>query len=241
MGIHGYGVPCRLPLILSKSRAIDASVTSRDRLALAVTPHPDAPRAVVSDASLFVLHLSFPSTMPPTSAYARRNFRPRLSQDVERDTNPRPHKRQRMLSSSPDPLLDSDLDSDPLTSLPPSSAPASPSPAPKLEGLKSLPTPILLVSLPAMLSHPPNHKYYIHSLVLSLTALRKCLALPALSPDIECRAWTGLAEIGMRVISGGMSQSEDHPWAKGIETEVCPMSCMYALLPQMEFFRWRKR
>ncbi len=46
------------------------------------------------------------------------------------------------------------------------------------------------------------------------------MALPALSPEIECRAWTGLAEIGMRVISGGMSQSEEHVWAKGIESEV---------------------
>ena len=56
--------------------------------------------------------------------------------------------------------------------------------------------------------------------MLSLTALRKCLTLPALSPEIECRAWTGLAEIGMKVISGGLSQSEDHPWASGIEAEV---------------------
>ena len=86
--------------------------------------------------------------------------------------------------------------------------------------VKSVPPAVLLVSLPGLLAHPPNHKYYIPSLMLSLTALRKCLTLPALSPEIECRAWTGLAEIGMKVISGGLSQSEDHPWASGIEAEV---------------------
>ncbi|KAH9926501.1 uncharacterized protein B0H18DRAFT_1006448 [Fomitopsis serialis] len=86
--------------------------------------------------------------------------------------------------------------------------------------LRPLPPAVLLISLPALLAHPPNHKYYIPSLVLSLTALRKCLTLSGLSPEIECRAWTGLAEIGMKVISGGLSQSEDCPWALGIETEV---------------------
>ncbi|KZT73388.1 hypothetical protein DAEQUDRAFT_721986 [Daedalea quercina L-15889] len=86
--------------------------------------------------------------------------------------------------------------------------------------LKPLSPAVLLVSLPGLLAHPPNHKYYIPSLVLSLAALRKCLKLSGLSPEIECRAWTGLAEIGMKVISGGLSQSEDYPWAKGIEGEV---------------------
>ncbi|OSD01133.1 hypothetical protein PYCCODRAFT_1468829 [Trametes coccinea BRFM310] len=86
--------------------------------------------------------------------------------------------------------------------------------------LKPLPPAVLLVSLPSILAHPPNHKYYVHSLVLSLKALRKCLSLPALLPDIECRAWTGLAELGMRVIAGGFSQSQEHPWANGIESEV---------------------
>lgn len=86
--------------------------------------------------------------------------------------------------------------------------------------MKSVSPAVLLVSLPGLLAHPPNHKYYVPSLMLSLAALRKCLTLSALSPEIECRAWTGLAEIGMKVISGGLSQSEDHPWANGIEAEV---------------------
>ncbi len=69
--------------------------------------------------------------------------------------------------------------------------------------------------------HPPNHRYHRLSVQLSLAALRKCLSLPALSPEVECRAWTGLAEIGMSVISGGLSEDDDRPWAKGIEAEVC--------------------
>ncbi|KAM5538360.1 hypothetical protein V8D89_007962 [Ganoderma adspersum] len=121
-------------------------------------------------------------------------------------------------------MADSDDYYSDLTSLPPSSNPALDrqplSRTPSEEGLKPIPTAILLVSLPALLAHPPNHKYYIHSLVLSLRALRKCLTLPALPPDIECRAWTGLAELGMRVIGGGFSQSDEHFWARGIESEV---------------------
>ncbi|KAI0937484.1 hypothetical protein AcV5_005386 [Taiwanofungus camphoratus] len=86
--------------------------------------------------------------------------------------------------------------------------------------LTPLPPAALLVSLPALLAHPPHHRFYIQSLCLSLFSFRKCLTLPALPPEIECRAWVGLAEIGMKVISGGLSQNDDHPWANGIEAEV---------------------
>ncbi|RDX44285.1 hypothetical protein OH76DRAFT_1359850 [Lentinus brumalis] len=153
-----------------------------------------------------------------------------MADDGTDDENPRPTKRQRIQST---PLSEADAYSEsllePLTPLPSQagSEPASRPPPFRTASqqqrdlsLKPIPPAILLVSLPSLLAHPPNHRFYIHSLVLSLTALRKCLALPALSPEIECRAWTGLAEIGMRVISGGMSQSEEHVWAKGIEAEV---------------------
>lgn len=126
------------------------------------------------------------------------------------DENPRPHKRAR-LDSSPA------MPSSSLSSL--TSAPTSPSKSQNPQ-LKPLPPAILLVSLPALLAHPPTHRYYIPSLCLSLCALRKCLTIPALSPEIECRAWTGLAEVGMRVISGGLHGNEDYPWARGIEAEV---------------------
>ena len=163
--------------------------------------------------------------MAPVPPPARRRNEPHPVHNYLMDGNPRPHKRQR-IHSSPSPMPASDDYYSDLTSLPPSSNPAlarqplSRTPSSE-EGLRPIPTAILLVSLPALLAHPPNHKYYVHSLVLSLRALRKCLTLPALPPDIECRAWTGLAELGMRVISGGFSQSDEHVWARGIESEVC--------------------
>ncbi|KAI0352218.1 hypothetical protein OH77DRAFT_1485975 [Trametes cingulata] len=170
--------------------------------------------------------------MPATASSTCRTARSFDPNDEMADGNPRPLKRQRIqLESSMSALTVADADdagySSDLTSLPPSSDPAlrtvyssSPLKPPSQPELKPLPPAVLLVSLPALLAHPPNHKFYVHSLVLSLTALRKCLALPALSPDIECRAWTGLAELGMRVIAGGFSQSEEHVWARGIEAEV---------------------
>jgi hypothetical protein len=84
-----------------------------------------------------------------------------------------------------------------------------------------LPASVLLVSLPGMLIHPPTHKLYALSLSISLLALRRCLALPNLTPDIECRAWTSLAEVGTLVIAAGFNVNEDHAWAAGIENEVC--------------------
>ncbi|EMD30878.1 hypothetical protein CERSUDRAFT_27083, partial [Gelatoporia subvermispora B] len=37
---------------------------------------------------------------------------------------------------------------------------------------------------------------------------------------IECRAWTQLAELGLKAIDGGLSENDAYPWAKGIEAEV---------------------
>ena len=44
----------------------------------------------------------------------------------------------------------------------------------------------------------------------------------ALSPEIECRAWTTLAQVGLQVIGSRMSASshERHAWARNIEAEV---------------------
>ncbi|OCH87544.1 hypothetical protein OBBRIDRAFT_796085 [Obba rivulosa] len=113
------------------------------------------------------------------------------------DDNPRPSKRTRLESVS---------------KAPPSEASAA--------ALTPLPPPVLLVSLPGLLAHPPNHRFYVQSLYLSILALRKCLSLPALSPEIECRAWTQLAELGMKAVDGGLSVNAAYPWAKGIEAEV---------------------
>ncbi|KAK0436222.1 hypothetical protein EV421DRAFT_1981243 [Armillaria borealis] len=123
------------------------------------------------------------------------------------DCNPRPAKRQRRDSAS---KVAFTVDGNDL-------APSTP-----LESvcLTPLPPSILLVSLPSILIHPPTHRYHAQSLCLSLLALRRCLTLPNLTPEVECRAWTALVEVGMLVIGGGFSQNDDHLWTRGIEIEV---------------------
>ncbi|KAG1786474.1 uncharacterized protein HD556DRAFT_1053488 [Suillus plorans] len=122
----------------------------------------------------------------------------------------RPLKRQRTLpiSASPTPRSSS------LT--PPADSQKSyPTPA-----LRPLPPAILLLALPGLLALPPTHSDFGFSLFLSLRSLRHCLALPALAPDIECRAWTSLAEVGMRVMESGFcSQEGGCDWAVGIHSE----------------------
>lgn len=88
--------------------------------------------------------------------------------------------------------------------------------------LRPLPLPLLLLSLPDILMLPPNHPLHDESLRLSVVALRKCLLVRALSPEIECRAWTTLAQIGVQVIGSHLSASshERHMWARNIEAEV---------------------
>ncbi|EIW87452.1 hypothetical protein CONPUDRAFT_161980 [Coniophora puteana RWD-64-598 SS2] len=116
----------------------------------------------------------------------------------------RPFKRQRTDEAT--------WNSSPLTPLP-SSSPAKPP-------LSPLPPHALLTWLPGIFVHTPNHRHHTLSLSLSLRSLRRCLALKALTPDVECWACTALAEVGMRVIAGGFSQQEEHLWAKGVELEV---------------------
>jgi hypothetical protein len=87
--------------------------------------------------------------------------------------------------------------------------------------LTDLPPPILFLSLPTLFLHPPTHRLHPQSLYLSLRSLRRCLLLNALSPDIECRAWTALAEVGMTIVDGGFVQRSEHPWAAGVDQEVC--------------------
>jgi len=84
----------------------------------------------------------------------------------------------------------------------------------------ALPAAHLLLSLSSLLVHPPTHPLHPYSSHLSLVAIRKCLTLNALNPDLECRAWSAMAEVGMRVIGGGFSASTDHMWATGVENEV---------------------
>jgi hypothetical protein len=131
--------------------------------------------------------------------------------------NPRPQKRQRT-----DHIVDS---AGPFVSLQPSSASSQPP-----STFRPLPPPVLLLALPALLALPPGHERYPLSLFLSLRALRTCLGLTTLTPDVECRAWTGLAEIGLRVINSGFTASGEHAWANGIEAEVRRSSNEYSML-----------
>ncbi|EAU92222.1 hypothetical protein CC1G_10108 [Coprinopsis cinerea okayama7 len=73
-----------------------------------------------------------------------------------------------------------------------------------------LPLQVLLLSLPNLLLHPPNHKFYHKSLYLSRLAFHRCLMLQNLDADVECKIWTSLAEAGIRMGLG----------VEGIEHEV---------------------
>ncbi|RXW13250.1 hypothetical protein EST38_g12605 [Candolleomyces aberdarensis] len=64
---------------------------------------------------------------------------------------------------------------------------------------EALPTPVLLLALSNLLLHPPTHRQYSKSLYLSILATWKCLSYQNLDPDVECRAWTALAELGFRM------------------------------------------
>lgn len=131
--------------------------------------------------------------------------------DFDMDDNPRPQKRLR--ADHPPDLAES---SEPhcLAHVPLSSTPTTSSP------LRPLPPQVLLLALPALLAHPPTHEKYGLSLFLSLNALRQCLQLKTLAPDIECHAWTAFAEVGLRVIESGFSTSGEHDWANKLEEEV---------------------
>ena len=116
---------------------------------------------------------------------------------------------------------------------------------------------MLLLALPQLLAHPPTHPLYVPSLVSSLLALRTVLALGAgaLTPDVECRACAGLAEVGLKVMRDGLhlispaaaadgalagdeGEGEDdgsnaytYTWAHGNELEVCLSVCIPIPIP----------
>ena len=132
------------------------------------------------------------------------------------DDNPRPQKRMRIVSVVEDMTSPSQSPfASQSTLTPPPLSPVKPS-----VSFRPLPPYILLLAIPHLLTHSPTHRNYIIFLRLSLASLRKCLTLPSLPPEIECRAWCGLAELGMKIISGGFWEDSAHPWAHGIETEV---------------------
>ncbi|KAG8919740.1 hypothetical protein FRC02_001415 [Tulasnella sp. 418] len=91
----------------------------------------------------------------------------------------------------------------------------------------TIPPSILLLSLPSIVAHPPDHPQYVNSLHVSLDAIRKCLRMHSseggcwsLSLEHECRAHGMLAEIGLAIMHAGLHRESSTPWAKAIETEI---------------------
>ena len=66
----------------------------------------------------------------------------------------------------------------------------------------------LLLSIPSLVLHPPTHKRHHQSVALAQNALRRCLKLQGLDPVDACRAWTGLAELGMGRLAIGIRNVE---------------------------------
>ncbi|KAJ3488633.1 hypothetical protein NLJ89_g11594 [Agrocybe chaxingu] len=76
--------------------------------------------------------------------------------------------------------------------------------------IRPIPPETLLLSLPTLLAHPPTHTNHTRSLFVAQLALRKCLSIPGLDSSAECRSWTELAEVGLRI---GLNEP-------GVESEV---------------------
>ncbi|GLB43801.1 hypothetical protein LshimejAT787_1403130 [Lyophyllum shimeji] len=108
----------------------------------------------------------------------------------DEDDNPRPLKRQR---GAPSPSLSPTASPASTSAFPLATAPDKPL---QLQ-LQRLPPARLLLALPALVLHPRTHKLHLRSIALAQHALRRCLALATLEPSEECRAWSGLAELGV--------------------------------------------
>ncbi|KAH6896175.1 hypothetical protein BKA70DRAFT_1318603 [Coprinopsis sp. MPI-PUGE-AT-0042] len=117
----------------------------------------------------------------------------------ERDTmdiDPRPLKRMKLMTSESS--LSNALVPTTTASTPTPAVPAAPAPMP--------------TAPPAPAPLPPTYQpTYFKSLSLSRLAFQRCLAMQSLDSDVECRAWTGLAEVGIRYGLDG---------AEGVEYEV---------------------
>lgn len=121
------------------------------------------------------------------------------------------------------------------------------------EQVEYAPTATVLVSLPLLVGHPPNHPLHVPGLRVSLQALRRCTGLtgndPAkrvkgdgwtvrgegMTPELEIRAWIALAEVGMMAIATRCSRwGEDNhtawDWTAGVEQDVSRLLLFLSLL-----------
>ncbi|KAF9518167.1 hypothetical protein BS47DRAFT_1338740 [Hydnum rufescens UP504] len=89
-----------------------------------------------------------------------------------------------------------------------------------------------LLNLPIRLLHPPSHPNHVLALYCSLLSLRQCIHLntdldknnnahgDVLGPEMLCRAWTTLAEIGLLILRAGFGGDAAPNWCRGIEGEI---------------------
>ncbi|KAF7783867.1 hypothetical protein Agabi119p4_32 [Agaricus bisporus var. burnettii] len=91
----------------------------------------------------------------------------------------------------------------------------------------------LLLSLPSLLLHPPTHTNHERSLALSYNALNQCNVLTSLDRVVECRAATGLVELGLQI---GLST----PGVQGeIQKALTKASLVAQNLPSLHLYRHR--
>ncbi|KAF8729303.1 hypothetical protein RHS02_07868, partial [Rhizoctonia solani] len=106
------------------------------------------------------------------------------------------------------------------------------------------PTATVLLAIPMLVSYPPDHPLHVPGLRVSLKALRRCTGLTdhndsvkrvkgdgwvghgeTMTPELEIRAWTALAEVGMMVLATRCSRwGEDDQsaweWTTGVEQDI---------------------
>ena len=127
------------------------------------------------------------------------------------------------------------------------------SPSPETQ-FSALPLPLLLLSLSNLLLHPPTHRHFPKSVYLSFLSALGCLEGGSLDVDVECRAWTAVAEVGMRMGIGGVGvegQVESavtqgvrpSTWSSSLHTEQDITSaiakCIFGLLHAKDCAPWR--
>ncbi|KAF5352678.1 hypothetical protein D9756_006286 [Leucocoprinus leucothites] len=91
----------------------------------------------------------------------------------------------------------------------------------------------LLLGLPSLLLHPPTHTNHERSLALSHHALKKCTAMTSLDRAVECRAATGLAELGLQIGLSSLGNESE------IQKAITKGSLIAQNLPSLQSYRHR--
>ncbi|EJU02554.1 hypothetical protein DACRYDRAFT_115607 [Dacryopinax primogenitus] len=83
-------------------------------------------------------------------------------------------------------------------------------PVPK-DQLSKLPDAVLLLMIPQLVLEPPSSPNYVSALYVSWLAVSRCSRL-TLTAELEVRALTGLAEVGLLVLDAELEEQ----WVKGV-------------------------